>query len=146
MVTIPLIFQDEFDAAAAKAKERREVRERLKSERQAVINDLEIIDYKWNPNAGFGSILMASFSIKNGSEKPVKDIEVECVHYGPSGTKIDSNRRVIYERIEPGETLQISDFNMGFIHSQAHKSGAYVVDAVILEIPTDSSPTSSDES
>ena len=100
------------------------------SQRKAdAIKDLEIIDFQWGKE-GFGSIMEASFTIKNSGTTDVKDIEIECTHFAPSGTKIDSNTRTIYEVIKAGESRNFSKFNMGFIHSQADKSFASIKSAV----------------
>lgn len=78
------------------------------------------LDYKCS-KSDIG-ILMADFSITNNSASEIKDIEITCEHYGKSGTKIDSNKRTIYDIIPAYETKFFNDFNMGFVHSQAHST------------------------
>lgn len=68
----------------------------------------------------------ADFTIRNNGTKAIKDIEIECVHFAPSGTRIDSNKRTIYEVIEPGKTRVFKDFSMGFMHSQADSSNCKI--------------------
>jgi hypothetical protein len=63
---------------------------------------------------------------------PVKDIEVHCRHDAPSGTTIDSNTRTIYERIDANKSKRIDKFNMGFIHSQAERSGCRITRVVSI--------------
>jgi hypothetical protein len=84
---------------------------------------------KWNWNkGGFGSVMLATFVLKNSNQVEIKDIEVTCEHSGNSGTRIDSNKRTIYETVKPNSTRTISNFSMGFIHSQATKSSCSVTD------------------
>lgn len=100
--------------------------------RQRAQQSLEIVSWKWGAVAG-GSIMEATFKIRNNGTEDFKDIEIECVHTAPSGTVIDSNKRVIYEVVKAGETREFKDFNMGFIHSQAKKSSARIRNATPLE-------------
>lgn len=96
------------------------------------VKDLEIIDFQWGKE-GFGSIMEASFTIRNSGATDVKDIEIECTHFAPSGTKIDSNTRTIFEVIKAGESRTFTKLNMGFIHNQADKSVASIKSAVPAE-------------
>lgn len=82
---------------------------------------------------GFGNILMADFKIKNGSNYSIKDIEITCKSYANSGTEIDSNNRVIYEIINQGASRQFSNFNMGFIQTQATSSKCEITNFQIIE-------------
>lgn len=82
---------------------------------------LVTLDYEWRTKLG-GSIMEADIAIRNGSDAPIKDVRIECNHFAPSGTKIDSNSRTIYEIVRAHETLRKSDVNMGFINSQAKSS------------------------
>ncbi|RYD62375.1 MAG: zinc ribbon domain-containing protein [Verrucomicrobiaceae bacterium] len=97
--------------------------------RKASVDSLEIIDFKWNKE-GFGNVMEADFKIRNKGTVDLKDIEILCEHAAPSGTKIDSNRRTIFEVVKAGETREFKNFSMGFIHSQVEKSTASIVKAV----------------
>lgn len=77
---------------------------------------------------GFGNIMIADFDIKNDSNISVKDIKVKCEHYASSGTRIDSNSRVIYEVVGASSMKKIKKQNMGLMHSQVEKSSCYIVD------------------
>lgn len=90
------------------------------------------LDSKWWKD-GFGNVMMADFTVSNSSPYTVKDIEVECVHFAPSGTKIDSNKRTIYEAVEAGKSRKVDNFNMGFIHDQAQSSACRIVDLALVD-------------
>ena len=64
---------------------------------------------------GFGTVMMADFTITNNTKARVKDIEVRCNGYSETGTKIDTNVRTIYKAISPGTSIKVNQFNMGFI-------------------------------
>jgi hypothetical protein len=90
-----------------------------------------IEDFSWTKQ-GFGNIMEANFTIKNSLPWAVKDIEIRCEHDAPSGTTIDSTTRTIYERFEANKSRRIAKFSMGFIHSQANRSGCRIVRVVLL--------------
>jgi hypothetical protein len=100
--------------------------------RQEAQQSLEIVDWRFRTTAG-GSIMEADFKIRNKGTKAFKDIEIQCLHYAPSGTQIDQNTRTIYEVIQPGQTREFKAFNMGFIHSQAKRSSATIRNGVPLD-------------
>ena len=101
-----------------------------KPDPKKTIKPLLSLDFAWSKK-GFDNIMSANFTIKNMSELDVKDIEITCNHYSKSKTKIDSNTRTIYEVFKKHSTRTISDFDMGFIHSQANSSSCEITDFVI---------------
>lgn len=88
---------------------------------------VKISNFSWSKSA-YGSVMEATFTIKNTLPFAVKDIRVKCSHSAPSGTVIDSNERVIYEVIKAKKARTFREFNMGFIHSQATRSGCRITD------------------
>jgi len=95
-------------------------------------NYVKLENFSWE-KGGFDNIMIANFTIKNHLKSAVKDIELTCRHSAASGTKIDSNARTIYDRIEGGAIKRITGFNMGFVHSQAIRSSCSVTSAVVLQ-------------
>ncbi len=88
---------------------------------------------KWDwHKGGFDSIMMLNATIKNDGSREVKDIEIECTHSSNSGTRIDSNKKVIYELVKAGKSVRIKDFSMGFIHGQAASTNCQITDLVLL--------------
>lgn len=82
------------------------------------LKDQISMDYKPS-KGGFGSVMIVDFVFKNPTPRPAIDITVTCTHYAPSGTRIDSNTRTIYETIPAKGKKIVKNFSMGFIHSQA---------------------------
>jgi hypothetical protein len=85
------------------------------------------VDFSWS-KGGFESVMMVNFVFTNASSHPVKDIEVRCDHYAPSGTVIDHNTRTVYEVVPAHGKKRVRDFNMGFIHSQVSSSSCAIED------------------
>lgn len=89
------------------------------------------LDYKWSKE-GFGSIMIADFTVHNPTRYRFKDFEIKCTHFAPSGTEIDSNTRTIYEIVEPNATKIIKQQNMGFIDTQAARSSCQITDLIVI--------------
>lgn len=89
------------------------------------------LQFEWS-KGGFNNIMMIDITIKNNSNYNIKDFTIKCDHSSNSGTKIDSNERIIYEIVKAGETKEMKEFNMGFIHSQATSSNCKIVDLVVM--------------
>jgi hypothetical protein len=85
------------------------------------------LDYKWR-KSGFGNVMEADFTLKNDSDHDIKDFEITCEHFANSGTRIDSNKRTVYEVVKAHATRKFPKFNMGFIHSQAASTSCAVTD------------------
>jgi hypothetical protein len=64
------------------------------------------------------SVLVMDFVITNNSERPIKDVTVECKVFGESGTFVDFNKKTIYQSFAPGERKFVFYFNMGFVNPQ----------------------------
>jgi hypothetical protein len=90
------------------------------------------LDFNWYKE-GFWDVMIADFTIKNPTQYRFKDFEIKCTHTAPSGTVIDSNTRTIYEIVEPKSTKVIKRMNMGFIHSQAARSGCEITDLTVIQ-------------
>lgn len=102
----------------------------LDTSRKAEVMRAVRLDFQWRKGA-FDTVMEAKFTITNPTEYAIRDIEITCVHFAPSGTRIDSHQGTIYERIKPRGRKVIRNFNMGFIHSQAKSSGCTITDLVI---------------
>jgi hypothetical protein len=76
---------------------------------------------RWHKEADV--MMIATFVIRNDSDHDVKDIEIKCDNSGSSGTVMESNTKTVYQGFLAHKTRTISGFNMGFINSQATRSG-----------------------
>jgi len=89
------------------------------------VDRVKITDFTWG-KTGFGSVMEASFTVRNSLPYAVKDIAVKCSLHGESGTEIGRAARTIYRRFPPGAT-RVKDFSMGFINDQARGAWCEVV-------------------
>lgn len=96
----------------------------------AALAALKIEKFEWK-KGGFDTVMIANFTLRNSGTRTVKDVEISCTSYGESGTRIDSNRKTIYEAFPAGKAKRFNEFNMGFQHSQAARAGCQVTDLVL---------------
>lgn len=121
-------IEQELRAIEEKAAEEKR---RLETEARARSNPeefLDLVDFAWR-KGGFGVVMEATFKVRNRSPFDIKDIAFICDHSAQSGTKIDSNRQVVFQLVKKGATKTFSKINMGFIHTQAASSSCRIVGA-----------------
>ena len=91
--------------------------------------DGTVIDVSLKFSAIFGTVMVATFAFHNGNKIAVKDIEVKCDQYGPSGTLISTTADTIYHRLPPKADTTVEGFNLGFIHVQSATARCMVTKA-----------------
>lgn len=74
---------------------------------------------KLTPELGEFRTLVVSGTIKNIAAVTVRDPAIRCNVAGNSGTDLAELRKVIFERIEPGKTLTLNEFKVGYLPEQA---------------------------
>jgi hypothetical protein len=105
--------------------------ERIRPDPKTFLLQSLSLDFNWRKEA-FGDVMIADFTLHNPTQYRFKDFEITCTHSAPSGTVIDSNTRTIYEMVEPTSLKKVRNMNMGFINSQATRSGCRITDLVVL--------------
>lgn len=103
-------------------------------ESKSIKDSLVIKNVRWH-KGGFGSVMVADFTIENQSDQYIKDIQITCFAYGKSETLIDRNCRTIYENIPPKKTKTFRKINMGFIHSQTASVSCRIDDWTVADKP-----------
>jgi hypothetical protein len=79
--------------------------------------------------------MMVDVTIANGTDTPLKDIELTCTSSAPSGTVIDRNVRTIYEIVKTKRRFR--DFSMGFIAHQATRTSCEITDLALVGVGTE---------
>jgi hypothetical protein len=92
-----------------------------------------VVEMEWK-KGGFGSVMIADFTVTNKSKKAIKDVVIEVHTFGSSGTEVGRAHRVtITKTWEPGETLTTSGYNVGFVDQMAKKAGGVVIHFTTIE-------------
>jgi hypothetical protein len=96
------------------------------------LNPLDMVSIKkWNWRLdGFGTVMIASFTIQNDNAFDVKDVTIECELNAKSGTELGKSRQTVYEIIPANGSKRLADVNMSFVHSQASKASCRITDVV----------------
>jgi zinc-ribbon domain len=88
------------------------------------------LSYKpYKDDSGIG--LDVRFTIKNDSDQDIKDVQIVCDDFAKSGTKIDDNKRTIYEIVKAHTTRRFPRFDMGFVDSQTASTSCRITDLSI---------------
>jgi len=116
-----------------------ELHERLEAPRRAAAREQHFREHpetaviattQWS-KGGFGSVMVADFTLKNASSLALRDFGIECEVRGNSGTLINTKRITLFEKLAPQATRTFRDVNLGFIDSQASGASCAVVEAEI---------------
>lgn len=121
------VYQSETSAGSGSSS----IASREPDLQKAALANIELKNLSWQ-KTGFDSIMEVSVTFVNKGARSVKDVELTCEHFSNSGTRIDSNKRTIYEIVPTLKSKSIRNFNMGFIHSQAAKTSCFVSDLVLM--------------
>lgn len=108
-----------------------DINDRAKSQ-DALAGKLEITDFVWS-RSSFGSIMDATFTIKNHSEHAAQNISILCVQYSQDGTEMDRNTRKIYATIPAGRSKTFKDHEIDFISSDVHNAEVTIESALLAD-------------
>lgn len=122
---------EEYSRAADEIHERIEAPRRAAAREQHYREHPEkavIVTERWS-KGGFGSVMVADFTLKNVSNLALRDFRLECELQGNSGTLVNTKRITLFEKLGPQATRTIRDVNVGFINSQAARASCEAVEA-----------------
>jgi PAS domain S-box-containing protein len=83
--------------------------------------ETKLVDFTWE-KGGFGTVMMANFTIRNDSPVDVGDFKIRCQHHDPNGVVLDQNSGTAYGIAKAHSTTRIANINMGLLNSQSGTS------------------------
>lgn len=95
--------------------------------------ETKLVDFTWE-KGGFGTVMMANFTIRNDSPVDVADLKIHCQHYAASGVVLDQNAGTAYVVVKAHSTTRIPNVNMGFLNAEAGNSRATKTDCEISSL------------
>jgi hypothetical protein len=116
LIVFYLIWHSPPDRAATKPEE-------------AVSSKVDL-DYHWGVSSA--NTIFLDAHIWNRSARNIKDIEITCTQYGPSGTAIRRNSRTLYELIRAKDSQHIREFPVGFADPQVATASCSITDLIPL--------------
>ncbi|TXH93009.1 MAG: zinc ribbon domain-containing protein [Rheinheimera sp.] len=87
------------------------------SKTEEAIKKIELGYIRWE-RVAFDTAISASFTLKNGNDFNVKDVEISCTLFAMSGTEMGKKEFVIYDLFLANSEQKITNFNVGFVHPQ----------------------------
>ena len=95
--------------------------------------ETKLVDFTWE-KGGFGTVMMANFTVRNDSPVDVADLKIHCDHYAANGVVLDQNAGTAYAVVKARSTTRIPNVNMGFLNPQSGNSRTTKTDCEILSL------------
>ncbi len=98
------------------------------------LSKVRVVSVDWRHESIW--FMRASFVLENDNPFDVTDIEVLCRHTDEAGKEIDQNRRTLARVVPAQGKLDVSEYNMGFMHVGARGSTCRVTNYRKGSVPT----------
>ena len=92
------------------------------------VDGLKISSQSWR-RGGLGSKALMTFTLRNGNDYPVKDIEIACAFARRDGSHLTDRRRVIPDTVSTKSQKRYSGVLIGFVNVNANKAKCSLVTA-----------------
>ena len=93
-----------------------------------MIDGLKISSQSWR-RGGLGSKALVTFTLRNGNDYAVKDIEIACAFARRDGSHLTDRRRVIADTVSMKSRKTYSGMLIGFVNVNANKAKCSLVTA-----------------
>lgn len=80
------------------------------------VAETKLVNFSWE-KGGFGTVMIANFTIRNDSPIDLGDFKIRCTHFDPSGIVTDQNAGTAFGVVKSHATARIANVNMGFLNS-----------------------------
>ena len=92
------------------------------------LDGLKISSQSWR-RGGLGSKALVTFSLRNGNDYAVKDIEIACAFLRRDGSHLTDRRRVIHDTVSMKSRKSFARVHVGFVNVNADKAKCALVAA-----------------
>jgi hypothetical protein len=92
------------------------------------VDGLKISSQSWR-RGGLGSKALMTFTLRNGNDYAVKDIEIACAFARRDGSHLTDRRRVIPDTVSMKSSKRYSGMLVGFVNVYANKAKCSLVTA-----------------
>jgi len=92
------------------------------------IDGLKISSQSWR-RGGLGSKALVTFTLSNGNDYPVKDVEIACAFARRDGSHLTDRRRVIADIVNMKSRKRYSGMLIGFVNVNASKAKCSAITA-----------------
>jgi hypothetical protein len=77
-------------------------------------DQVKILSYSAS-KGGFNNVMILTMKLRNDNAFAVKDFQIVCANYAPSGTELPASFGTLYEKLEPGQTKTFRKINLGLM-------------------------------
>jgi hypothetical protein len=77
-------------------------------------DQIKILSYSAS-KGGFDNVMILTMKLRNDNSFAVKDFQIVCANYAPSGTELPASFGTLYEKLEPGEIKAFKKINLGLM-------------------------------
>jgi PAS domain S-box-containing protein len=93
--------------------------------------ETKLVDFTWE-KGGFGTVMIANFTVRNDSPVDVGDLKIQCQHFASTGVVLDQNSGTAFALVKAHATTRIPNVNMGFLNAESGNSRTTKTDCEIL--------------
>ena len=94
----------------------------------APANGLKISSQSWR-RGGLGSKALVTFTLRNGNDYAVKDIEISCAFARSDGSHLTDRRRIIPDTVKTRGRRTFARLHVGFVNVNADRAKCSLVTA-----------------
>jgi hypothetical protein len=87
----------------------------------APVDGLKISSQFWR-RGGLGSNALVTFTLRNGNDYPVRDIEIFCAFTRRDGSHLTDRKRLIHDTVEMKSRKTFARMHIGFVNINADKA------------------------
>ena len=102
--------------------------EAITPEQTAPVDGLKISSQSWR-RGGLGSKALVTFTLRNGNDYAVKDIELFCSFVRRDGSHLTDRSRVIHDTVNMKSRKTFARLHVGFVNINADKAKCSLVSA-----------------
>ena len=92
------------------------------------VDGLKISSQTWR-RGGLGSKALVTFTLRNGNDYAVKDIEIACAFNRRDGSHLTERKRVIHDTVSMKSRKTFARMHVGFVNVNANKAKCSLVTA-----------------
>lgn len=92
------------------------------------VDGLKISSQSWR-RGGLGSKALVTFTLRNGNDYAVKDIEIACAFNRRDGSHLTERKRVIHDTVNMKSRKTFARLHVGFVNVNANKAQCSLVTA-----------------
>jgi hypothetical protein len=124
-IWIFLIGPADDGRSARTADSQPQEQEQEQEQQPSAAGRVSIVSQNWS-KGGFGNIMLANMTIENRNEYSVRDIRLNCITQGASGTALSWKKHTLYDIIPARGKKTFREVNLGFIDQQSARASCEV--------------------